>query len=311
MRVLITGGAGFIGSHIAEQALARGDEVLVLDDLSSGRRENVPPAAPLEVVDIWDRERMTGTGRTARPEAVRHQAAQASVVVSMRDPRLDAEVNLLGGLAVAEAAAQVGARLVFASTGGAIYGEVTRPEGAAEATVPCPISPYAIHKLAFEQLLAVFAREGRLSARILRYANVYGPRQDPHGEAGVVAIFSRLALRGEPLRVFGKQSEGDDGCIRDYVYVGDVARANLAALHGELDVPVLNLGSGVATSTRELAVALLRAAGSQSPLAVGPPRAGDVGRSVLDPSLSVARFGAPTPLAEGLARTVDWFRDHR
>src|SRR3954470_13854383 len=185
MRVLVTGGAGFIGSHVVERLLATGNEVAVLDDLSTGRRENVPAGVRFYEIDVRDREAVLRAFEEFRPQAVNHQAAQASVVVSLRDTRLDAEVNLLGGLNVLDASVASGVeRFVFASTGGAICGEVAEGERAGEDCIPKPVSPYAIHKLAFEQLLAVYERHRGIGTRILRYANVYGPRQDPHGEAG-------------------------------------------------------------------------------------------------------------------------------
>jgi UDP-glucose 4-epimerase len=312
MRILITGGAGFIGSHVAEAAVAAGHQVAVLDDLSSGRRENVPSAVPLFEVDLRDRRATRNALAEFRPDVVSHQAAQASVSVSMRDPALDAEVNVLGGIHVADACVELGVRhLVFASTGGAIYGEVPEGTAADESHGAAPISPYAIHKLAFEQLLGVYRRQHGLHSTVLRYANVYGPRQDPHGEAGVVAIFLGRALTGEPLQIFARRELGDPGCVRDYVFVSDVARANLAVMEGTLAAPVLNCATGVGTSTAELAsqvLGWLRDRGQPAPeLRHGPPRAGDLERSVLDASRFRELLGAPVPLAEGIRRTADWY----
>ena len=171
----------------------------------------------------------------------------------MRDPKLDAEVHVIGGLNLLDACVEVGAlRFVFASTGGAIYGEVPPGKRAAEDTVPAPISPYAIHKLAFEQLLAVYETHRGLKPTILRYANVYGPRQDPHGEAGVIAIFLDSALAGKTLRVNGLKRAGDGGCVRDYVFVSDVARMNVLALTGQMSDRVANVGTGIPTTTKSL-----------------------------------------------------------
>ena len=312
MRIIVTGGAGFIGSHVAERAMAEGHEVAVLDDLSTGRRENVPQGAKFYEVDIRDREATERAMADFKPTAVSHQAAQASVVISMRDPALDASVNVVGGLHVLDAACKAGAeRFIFASTGGAIYGNVA--EGAAAEDHPAlPVSPYAIHKFCFEQLLGVYARDGRIQPTVLRYSNVYGPRQDPHGEAGVVAIFSRRALNGQPLTVFGNEKEGDDGCLRDYVHVSDAVRANLLALSGQLQVGLINVATSVATSTRELAHAIARFGGSNSAVTSGPPRPGDVARSVLASDLFRAHVGEPLGFEKGLEETVSWFREqHR
>jgi UDP-glucose 4-epimerase len=226
----------------------------------------------------------------------------------MKDPALDAGINVIGGLNVADAAQAVGVeRLVFASTGGAIYGEIA--EGAAsEGSPTLPISPYAIHKLAYEQLLGMYRRDRGLSPTILRYANVYGPRQDPHGEAGVVAIFLRRLLGGEPIAVNARLQKGDAGCIRDYIYVSDVARANLAAIEGKIEQPIMNLGTGVGTTTRALATSLVTLAGVDADLRDGDPRLGDVERSVLDPSLAVKTLGPMVQLDEGLGLTTEWFK---
>ena len=309
MRVLVTGGAGFIGSHIVHGALADGHTVAVLDNLSSGKRSNLPAGVQLFEVDVRDRDRVRAALVEFKPEVVSHQAAQISVAVSVRDPYLDGEVNILGGLNVLEAclAARV-SRIVFASTGGAIYGEVPEGQRASEAFRPSPISPYAIHKLAFEQLLTVYRTHHGLDSTVLRYANVYGPRQDPHGEAGVVAIFFDTVLAAGTLRVNGMQREGDPGCVRDYVYVGDVARANLAALTGRLEQRVLNVCTGEPVSTLELATQISAVAQRELRTVFTPPRAGDIGRSVLDPAGFVGALGQPLGLSDGLRHTFEWYR---
>jgi UDP-glucose 4-epimerase len=309
MRVLVTGGAGFIGSHVVEGALAEGHEVAVLDDLSSGKRSNLPSGVPLFQVDLRNRNLVRETVASFKPDMVSHQGAQVSVAISVREPYLDGEINVLGGINVLDAcvAAQV-KRLVFASTGGAIYGEVPAGQLADETLRPAPISPYAIHKLAFEQLLDVYRTHHGLDSVVLRYANVYGPRQDPHGEAGVVAIFFDTVLAGKTLRVNGMISEGDPGCLRDYAYVGDVARANLAALAGRLTERTMNVCTGSEVSTLDLARAISAVAGAPLRTVNAPPRAGDVGRSVLDPSRFSAALGTPMPLAEGLQHTFEWYR---
>jgi UDP-glucose 4-epimerase len=307
MRVLVTGGAGFIGSHVVERLLAAGNEVAVLDNLSTGRRENVPAGVRLYEIDVRDRDAVRRALEEFRPQAVNHQAAQASVVVSLRDTRLDAEVNLLGGLNVLDASVATGVeRFVFASTGGAICGEVPEGERAGEDCVPKPVSPYAIHKLAFEQLLAVYERHRGIATRILRYANVYGPRQDPHGEAGVIAIFLDSARAGRTLGVNALHTLGDPGCLRDYVYVTDVARMNELALAGTIGEPLANVCTGIGTATRALAEAVIRVAGRAVPLESRPPRAGDVGLSVLDPTLPERYLGELVALEWGLGRTAEW-----
>lgn len=310
VRVLVTGGAGFIGSHVVDALLDAGHEVAVLDDLSTGRRENVPASVPLFEVDLRDASSTRRVIREFRPDVVSHQAAQASVAVSVRDPRLDAEVNVIGGINLLDACTESGARVsrvVFASTGGAIYGEVPEGARASEDTPTRPASPYAIHKLAFEQLLAAYRSYRDLPFTILRYANVYGPRQDPHGEAGVVAIFFAAALAGGELRVNARREVGDAGCVRDYVFVSDVARANVLALTGQIGDPVLNVATGRDTTTEALARTISKLAGRGARITAGPPRPGDLERSVLDPARAERYLGTPTSLEEGLERTYAFY----
>ena len=310
VRVLVTGGAGFIGSHIVEALLLTGHEVAVLDNLSSGRRENVPAAARFYQVDLRDREATSRVFSDFGPQRVCHQAAQASVAISVREPHLDADINLIGGLNLLDACTARGSqveRVVFASTGGAIYGEVPEGHRAGENTAPSPISPYAIHKLAFEYHLEVYRTHRQLPATTLRYANVYGPRQDPHGEAGVVAIFFDRVLARQALRVNARRVAGDAGCVRDYVFVSDVARANLLALDGGLKETVLNVGTGTETSTQELAQQIIRVVGQEVPLEFGPLRPGDIERSLLDPTRTQAALGALVSLADGLRKTYEFY----
>lgn len=308
MRILVTGGAGFIGSHIADACLAAGHEVLVLDDLSTGRRDNVPTAAKFVQGDIRDAELVSRVFADFKPEVVSHQAAQTSVAISTREPLRDAEVNVLGSLNILNAAvAEKVGHVVFASTGGAIYGEVPDGERAAVGRTPRPLSPYACSKFAIENYLIAYGNEHGLRSTVLRYANVYGPRQDPHGEAGVVAIFSQRLLAGEPIRVNARKTEGDDGCVRDYVYVGDVVRANMIAIDDKLGVPMINVCTGEATTTSHLASTMKELTGSKSEIGAGPRREGDVERSVLDAG-TPAPLGEPVSLAEGLKNTLDWFR---
>jgi len=295
MTIIVTGGAGFIGSHVVEALLARGDEVHVIDDLSKGVRENVPAPATLHVHDV--REPFDGLVRETGARAIVHLAAQADVRVSVAEPGRDASINVLGTVNALEAARPVDARVVFASTGGAIYGECERP--AREGDPLLPLSPYGAAKLAGEGYLGAFARLYGVPHMALRFGNVYGPRQDPHGEAGVVAIFLGRLLEGEPCRIFGDGSQS-----RDYVYVGDVTRATLAALDGDVG-GVLNVGTGIATSVLDLYEVCRRVAGSDAEPVHEAARAGELGRSVLDGEGAAAAIGfrAETSLADGVAAT--------
>jgi len=300
MRVLVTGGAGFIGSHVVDALVGRGDEVHIVDDLSNGKRDNVPAEATLHVHDI--REPLDGIVDAAAPDRVVHFAAQADVRVSVAKPAFDATVNVAGTANVLEAARQTGARVVFASTGGAIYGECTRP---AREDDPClPLSPYGAAKLAGEGYLGAFGRLYGTPHVALRFGNVYGPRQDPHGEAGVVAIFLGRLLEGEECRIFGDGSQS-----RDYVYVGDVVRATLAALDSDTE-GVLNIGTGVPTSVLELYAVCRAVTGSDLEAVHEAARPGELGRSVLDGEHTAATLGfrPEVSLAEGVAATWDWLR---
>ncbi|HVJ13973.1 MAG TPA: NAD-dependent epimerase/dehydratase family protein [Polyangiaceae bacterium] len=310
MRVLVTGGAGFIGSHVVDALLQGGHQVAVLDNLSTGKREHVPNGVQLFEADLRNAEATRRVLADFSPDAVSHQAAQASVAVSVRDPRLDAEINVMGGIHLLDACVASGVKkLVFASTGGAIYGEIPEGTRADESFAAAPLSPYAISKYSFELLLAVYRQHHGLASSTLRYANVYGPRQDPYGEAGVVAVFTNTARAGGTLRVNARRVQGDSGCVRDYVYVGDVARANVRALQGELAPVVLNIASGTGVTTEELARTILERVGNGgADLDSGPPRAGDLERSVLDATLAHSLLGPFVGLSEGLTRTIDYQR---
>jgi UDP-glucose 4-epimerase len=311
MRVLVTGGAGFIGGHVAALAVRSGFEVAVLDDFSTGHRENVPVGARVYEVDLRDRDGTVRAVRDFQPNWVSHQAAQVSVARSRREPLLDAQINVVGGLHLLEACTAPGAnvqRLVFASTA-AVYGELLPGERAHERLRPEPRSPYAVTKLAFEQLLAFWRDHHGLQSHVLRYSNVYGPRQAADGESGVVARFFARARASEPLTVFGRRRAGDGGCERDYVYVEDVARANLLALGGELPHPVTNVASGRATTTRALAERIVALCGGGSAIQDEPARAGDVERSLLDPSRVEPLIGPLTDLEAGLRETARFYRE--
>jgi UDP-glucose 4-epimerase len=309
MRLLITGGAGFIGSHIAEKALAKGWVVAVVDNLASGRRENVPNGSEFFQIDIREQAAVDTVFAEFKPTAVSHQAAQASVAVSVREPQMDAAVNITGSLNIMTACvANKVDRLVFASTGGAIYGEV--PEGirAGVDFDPVPISPYACSKFSVEKYLECFRIEHGLKYSVLRYANVYGPRQDPHGEAGVVAIFCNRILAGEPIQINAKREVGDAGCVRDYVYIEDVAGANIAALEGKIPDPILNVGTGQETTTQQLADILQAALGNKVKVTPSAKRAGDIERSLLNADRLVELQGDVVTIGSGLALTAEWFK---
>jgi UDP-glucose 4-epimerase len=296
MRAVVTGGAGFIGSHLVDALVARGDDVLVVDDLSTGRRERLNPDARFLELDIRDWEGVAGAWTADRPEVCFHLAAQADVRVSVADPGRDAAVNVLGTINVLRASHDHETQVVFSSTGGAIYGECEEP--APETAPREPISPYGTSKLAGEEYLAMANRLYGESHVALRFGNVYGPRQDPHGEAGVVAIFLGRLAEGQPPRIFG-----DGRQTRDYVYVGDVVRATMLAA-GQ-DGGVFNVGTGTETSVLDLAAACTRVSGVELEPAFEPARLGELQRSVLDPSLAERELGfrAEVDLEAGLAET--------
>ena len=308
MRALVTGGAGFIGSHVCDALLAAGHEVTVVDDLSTGREANVPKAATLRRGDLRDRAFMTSVFDEVRPEVVCHQAAQTSVAVSAREPVRDAQINVLGSLELLEQCVRLRVqRVVYASTGGAVYGEVPDGERATVEWPPRPLSPYAVSKLAVEHYLRGYQQEHGLSSTVLRYANVYGPRQDPHGEAGVVAIFGRRLIDGQPIQINARKQTGDDGCVRDYVYVGDVVRWNMLAIEGAVSEPIVNVCTGRGITTLELARAMAEALGVKPTLGYGGRRPGDVERSVLESDAAHRRI-PPTELRDGIAATCAWLR---
>jgi len=300
VRAVVTGGAGFIGSNLVDTLLVRDDEVHVVDDLSSGRREHVASDATLHVRDI--REPLADVLAEARPEIVFHLAAQIDVRASVADPADDARANILGTLSVLEAAREHGTQVILASTGGAIYGECERP--ASEDDPRLPVSPYGTSKLAAEEYLATWNRLYGTRHVALRLGNVYGPRQDPHGEAGVVAIFLSRIRDGEPVTIFGDGSQ-----TRDYVAVGDVVRAFVAAVGA--DGGVFNVGTGSETSVLELWDACRAAAGAGVEASHAPPRLGELQRSCLDTALTERTLGwrAEIPLSEGLRRTWEWLRE--
>ncbi len=310
-RVLVTGGAGFIGSHVADAYGSAGYEVTVLDDLSAGRRENVPACARFVAADVRSpaaRELVARGGFAL----LNHHAAQIDVRRSVSDPVRDADVNVLGLLNLLEGARAGGVRrVVFASSGGVVYGalaELPIPETAPKL----PSSPYGVAKLASEYYLATFAQLHGIEAVALRYSNVYGPRQDPNGEAGVVAIFARRLLSGDPLTIYG-----DGEQTRDMVYVGDVVHANLIASDqplaalSHLDSRTYNIGTGVETSVNQLAALLAQTAGRRAEIHHAAARPGELRRNALAVGKAAQQLGwrPRTPLAEGLQQTVRWFSE--
>jgi len=301
-KALVTGGAGFIGSHVVDGLIARGIRVSVVDNLSAGRRENLNPKATLHQVDIGSPQ-LAEVFRSERPEAVFHLAAQASVAFSVRDPFHDATTNVLGSINLLRQCQEFGVgAIVYSSTGGALYGEPSQ--------TPCPenhpvrpLSPYAASKHAVESYVHCFSALAGFKATILRYANVYGPRQNPEGEAGVVAIFSQRMLEGREMSIFGDGTQE-----RDFVYVGDVVNANMLAL----DQPggVFNIGTGTGASVNEVFRNLAALTGYQKQPDYQPKRPGEVYRIYLDSSLARKELGwsPKVSLEEGLRRTVESLR---
>ena len=301
-RAIVTGGAGFVGSHVVDLLLSEGYEVVAMDDLSTGREANVADSARLERLDIVDAAGVEDVLSSFRPTVVCHLAAQASVTVSVERPERDFDVNVRGTFNVCEAASRVGAPLVFASTGGALYGDDI-PLPTPEEVPPRPLSPYGASKLAAESYVATWGRLHGLPNVVLRLANVYGPRQSPHGEAGVVAIFSDRLRHGRPPTVYG---EGRP--TRDYIHVEDVARAFLAAATAGRE-GTYNVGWGVETSVSELLDALQRIAGASVEPQLEPLRPGELNRSALDAARIANDLGwrPRVPFEDGLASTYESF----
>jgi UDP-glucose 4-epimerase len=301
LKILVTGGAGFIASHLVDALVDRGDDVLVVDDLSTGDRRNLNPEARFFEVDIRD-PAAAALIRAERPQAISHHAAQMSVSRSVAEPVFDADVNVMGSLNIALAAIDAGSRVVFASTGGALYGDaevIPTPE-----TAPAwPVSPYGISKLSFEHYLFGFQQTRGLSYTALRYANVYGPRQNPHGEAGVIAIFCEGLLGKRPFKVHGAGTD-----TRDYVHVDDVVRANLLALGSDV-CEHFNVGTGRQAETNTIYRLIAERMGKPLEVEHGPDRPGDLKASALDSAKIRRELGwqPEVSLEDGVARTVDWF----
>lgn len=304
LNIVVTGGAGFIGSHIVDAYLALGHRVWVLDDLSSGSRENLNGEAELIEGDIRDGNILDRLGST-RLDVLNHHAAQADVRRSVSDPAFDADVNIVGSLRLIQRVMEAGAhRVIFSSSGGAIYGEpVTFPQ--TENHPLLPVSPYGCAKLAVEHYLDYYRLVHGLRSVSLRYANVYGPRQNSRGEAGVVAIFSERVLKGDPLIVNGSGEQ-----TRDFVHVSDVVRANVAALELDLDGS-FNVGTGIETTLNEVVEAFRNASGREIRVEHAEARKGEQLRSVLDGTAlrELARLPEPVPFTSGLSETFRWFEE--
>ena len=301
MRVLVTGGAGFIGSHLADALLARGDDVTIIDDLSSGRPGRLDDRVALHKLSVTDTEQLAAAVAELRPELIFHLAAQIDVRASVAAPTADAQVNVVGTVSVLAAARGAGARVLFCSTGGAIYGR-DAPIPALEDVLPLPESPYGVAKYCAEQYVGLDNRVHGTAHSVLRLANVYGPRQDPAGEAGVVAIFCSRLLAGDSLTIYGDGTQ-----TRDYVYVGDVVQAFLAAAdHGQPGT--WNVGTGREVSVLELAAAIGAATGRAVDPVLAPARPGELQRSALAVERAQRDLGwsAHTPLRTGISSVFGW-----
>ncbi len=301
MRVLVTGGAGFIGSHVVDALLARGDDVAVLDDLASGRAGRLDPQVALHKLSITDTPALTEVVAGFAPELICHLAAQIDVRASVDAPAADAQVNILGTVNLLEAARLAGARVLFASSGGALYGR-DAPIPSLEDVLPLPESPYGIAKYCAECYIGLYNRLHGTRHSVLRLANVYGPRQDPAGEAGVITIFCARALAGQEPTIYGDGTQ-----TRDYVYVGDAVRAFLAA--GDSGRPgTWNIGAGVEVSVLDLVDIIGVVAGRGIRPVFAAPRPGELQRSAVAPDRAAGELGwrAGTPLDEGVRRVYQW-----
>ena len=306
--IIVTGGAGFIGSNLVEKLLEMGKSVIIIDNLSTGKQENIShlleKGALFYEHDITDMEMLKRIFMLHKPKIVFHLAAQASVSRSVREPDFDAKVNIIGSLNLLNLSVEYGVeKFIFSSTGGAIYGDgVETPTP--ESVCPNPISPYGIAKLSVEKYLEFFGKEKGLRYTSLRYGNVYGPRQDPYGEAGVVAIFTERMLKGEEVVI-----NGDGEYVRDYVYVSDVVEANILAME-KGDGEIINIGTSRGTTVNELFKMLKDITGYEKDPVYGPPRPGDLRKSVLDVSKAreVLGWEPKVKLEDGLKMTVDWFK---
>ncbi len=303
MRILVTGGAGFIGSHITDRLVSEGHSVSIIDNLSTGKAENINKEAKFYKIDIMN-PRIERIFKKERPELICHLAAQMDVRRSVADPQFDAQSNILGMLNLLENAVRYGTRkVIFSSTGGAVYGE-DGPIPTTETHPPQPLSPYGISKLTGEHYLFFYKQTHGLNYTVLRFANVYGPRQDPFGEAGVVAIFTQKMLRNEQPVINGNGMQ-----TRDYVYVEDVVDAVTSSVYSDVN-DIFNVGTGVETSVNELFSLLRDVTGTNIKEMHGPAKKGEQSRSCLssDKIKKTLEWEPGTPIREGLTRTVDFFR---
>jgi len=303
MKILVTGGAGFIGSNVADAYVAAGHEVAIVDNLTTGKKENLNPKAKFYDVDVRDTRLLEVVAEFA-PDIINHHAAQIDVRKSVSDPIYNAQVNEIGTLNLLDAAIKCKVKkIIFSSTGGALYGEVSKKSGADENHPQEPISPYAITKRAVEMYLYAYWKLYGLNFTVLRYGNVYGPRQDPLGEAGVIAIFCGKMLKGEPPTIFG-----DGNQLRDYVYVGDVAEANLIALE-KGDNQIFNIGTGKGVSVNELFGCLKEIMKFEKEAIYAPARAGELFRSVLNAKKIKKELGwkPKVKIKKGLKLTLKWY----
>ncbi len=311
MKIIVTGGAGFIGSHVADLYIKEGHEVLIIDNLSSGRKENINEKAHFEEVDIRDYESVKRIFSSFKPDIINHHAAQISVVYSMHNPKTDVEINVKGTLNLLELASEFKIKkFIFASTGGALYGE---PEylPADEQHPIFPLAPYGVNKQSAEHFVRIYAQTRKFDYVILRYANVYGPRQDPFGEAGVVAIFTERMLENKDCFIYGTGEQK-----RDFVFVSDVARANLMALNSRLKEnikPIFNIGTSKTTSVNQIFKTLARLTGYEKKPVYKPQREGEVFEISLNYEKAKRFFGwePEYEIEKGLSITVNWFKKRR
>lgn len=304
MKILVTGGAGFIGSHVADAYINQSHEVVIIDDLSTGVSANLNPKAKFYQLDIRSAE-AAAVIRTEQPDLINHHAAQIRVDIAAKDPVFDAQINILGFLNLLQAAKDVKSvkKVILASTGGAMYGP--QPTPFVETMLPQPLSPYGISKLADERYLYFYHQQYGIDYLALRYANVYGPRQNPHGEAGVVAIFCDDFLIGHQPVI-----NGDGQQTRDYVYISDVVQANLLATEKNI-IGELNIGTGIETNVNQIYDLVRQEFNSGQEAVHAPPRPGEQPTSSLDSSLARAKLGwIPTvALTDGIHRTVEFFKN--
>ena len=305
MNILVTGGAGFIGSNVVDVLVEKGHKVIVVDDLSTGKKENLNPNTRFFNLDLRDKDALDKVFQNIRPEAIYHLAAQIDVRKSAADPAFDASVNIIGSINLFELAVKYNVgRIIFSSTGGALYGE---PKNllAKENTPIAPLAPYGVSKYCTEQYLNYFERMYGIERVILRYANVYGPRQDPLGEAGVIAIFTGRILNEENPIIYG-----DGNQTRDYIYVGDIVKANLIAMDGRQGIYII--GTGIETSVNELVKMFSAILNKDIKPVYEPPRKGEVQRITLDVTKAKEELGfiPQFSLEEGLKKTIKWYEEN-